>query len=144
MSLVSDKHRKDLNQRNQKQFISFFRGLARKYQTGILEYWDFMNIYADLSTSDGLGLLEIHLSAKLRELEEEESRKILDLERDLAELNIESNESFRAAGKNNGLDLEQVLADLQIESKSENDRGDGKVKDFGLLDLKNGNNFVSL
>ena len=104
-----------------------------------------MNAYADLSTSDGLSLLDIHLNAKLCELEEEESRKILELERDLADLNIESNESFRATGRNVGLDLEQVLADLEIESKSKKNRGDGKleVKDFGLLDLKNGNNFVS-
>jgi hypothetical protein len=104
-----------------------------------------MNTYADLSTPEGLNLLEIHLTTKLRELEEEEARKIIDLERDLAELNIESNErSFCAAKtteKNIGLDLEQVLADLKL---SEKNRGDAKteVKDFGLLDLKNGNVLV--
>ena len=68
----------------------YCRTLARKYNTGISEYWDFIDTYADLSTPEGQFLLENHLTQKLREFEEEESEKILELERDLADLNIDS------------------------------------------------------
>jgi hypothetical protein len=35
--------------------LTFFpRNLARKYKTGILEFWDFIDAYADFSTDEGL------------------------------------------------------------------------------------------
>jgi hypothetical protein len=83
----------------------FFRALAQKYKTGILEYWDFLNTYVDLSSTEGLILLENHLAEKLREYEDEEARKIIDLERDLADLKIDSNDDsfFSSDQKKNQL-----------------------------------------
>lgn len=66
------------------------RNLAKKYNTGILEYWDFLNSYVDFSTHDGLDLLEDHISNKQQEFEEEEAKKLLELELDLADLDINS------------------------------------------------------
>ena len=106
-------------------FLFCSRNLARKYKTGLLEYWDFINTYADFTTNEGLTLLENHLASKLREFEEDDAKKIFDLENELAGLNLESNErSFTAI-----LPDETPLQSMTSETS--------------MLDYRNGNNLVS-
>ena len=85
-----------------------------------------MNVYANFSSAEGLALLENHLESKLRQQEEEEARKILDLEEDLAGLNLDR--SFTAAS-------------VQTTSTTTTDHDSNK--DPTLLDIQNGNNLVS-
>lgn len=42
------------------------RPLSLKYQSCLLEYWDFLNCYCDLRTEDGLSLLDNYLHDGLK------------------------------------------------------------------------------
>ena len=84
-----------------------------------------MNVYANFSSAEGLALLENHLESKLRQQEEEEARKILDLEEDLAGLNLDR--SFTVASV------------TPATTTTDHDSN----KDPTLLDIQNGNNLVS-
>ena len=86
-----------------------------------------MNVYANFSSAEGLALLENHLESKLRQQEEEEARKILDLEEDLAGLNLDR--SFTVAS----------VTPATATTTTDHDSN----KDPTLLDIQNGNNLVS-
>ena len=86
-----------------------------------------MNVYADFSSTEGLILLENHLEAKIRQHEEEEARKILDLENDLAELNLDR--SFTAS---------DTASAMSTTATTDHDN----IKDSTFLDIQNGNNLV--
>jgi hypothetical protein len=96
------------------------RQLAKKFGTNLVEYWSFLDAYCDLSTSEGLQMLECHLQNKCQSLAKSRQEALIeDLESDLANLDLghDKDGSFlSSAGGNKNYEIQ--------------DR-----KDLGVIDL---------
>ena len=86
------------------------RELAKKYQTSLCEFWPFLQAYCDITSNEGLELLEDFLENQTlnNKVKENENLNMSDIASQLEKLNLNSNK--------NAFDLKEVEKSLDLNS----------------------------